>query len=74
MKAFMAILVSVLTTVLTVALVLGMSWGAVLLISWLITLCFGLEWSLLIGTGVWLCCMLIRFSVGAADDKKGLGL
>lgn len=66
----MAILVSVLTTVLTVALTLGISWGAVLLVSWLITLCFGLEWSLAIGTGVWLCCALIRFSVGAANDKE----
>jgi hypothetical protein len=63
-------LVSILATVLTVAITLGISWGAVVLVSWLITLCFGLEWNLLIGTGVWLCCALIRFSVGAADDRK----
>lgn len=65
---------NVLTTILTVALTLGMSWAAVTVVSWLITLCFGLEWSLLTGTGVWLCSMLIRFSVGDIGVKKELGL
>ena len=73
MKVSMAALASVFAKVLTVALVLGMSWGAVLFVSWLIALCFGLEWSLLIGTGVWLCCSLVRLSVGQPNsDRKTL--
>ena len=43
-----------------VTLALALSWGVTVGLVYLICMCFGLEWSLLIGTGVWLLVILIR--------------
>lgn len=58
-----------LLVVFCIVLILAASWGIVLLLSWLIALCFGLEWTLLFGTGVWLCCVLIRLTVFNKDSE-----
>lgn len=39
---------------LTLALMLVMSWGVIAFFVWLITLCFGWEFSVLSATGIWL--------------------
>ena len=38
----------------------GLSWGVTVGLVYLICLCFGLTWSLLTATGVWLALLLIR--------------
>ena len=39
------------------------SWGFVVGLTYLITLCFHLHFDLLIGTGVWLCFILINIGI-----------
>jgi hypothetical protein len=34
-----------------------------LLVTWLISLCFAIDWSVAIGTGVWLCCLLLAQTI-----------
>lgn len=50
-------------------LVLACSWAMVSFIYWLITLCFGLEWSLASGTGVWLIMLLVSAMFGTTGVK-----
>ena len=61
-----------LTIALTYVMLLTLTWAFALLMTWLISLCFGEEWNILIGTGVWLCCVLLRIAVyqrnGEAND------
>lgn len=38
-------------------------WALTLLVTWLISLCFAIEWSVAIGTGVWLCCLLLTQTI-----------
>ena len=42
---------------------IALSWGATAFIYWLITLCFGIEWSILHATGVWLSLILVSSSI-----------
>lgn len=37
------------------------SWGIISLLCWLISLCLGLHYSLLVGTGVWLIYLLVHY-------------
>ena len=49
-----------------IAMVLGVaafSWGITAFVYWLITLCFGIEWSVLHSTGVWLTLILVSSSI-----------
>lgn len=38
-------------------------WALTLLVTWLISLCFAIEWSVAISTGVWLCCLLLTQTI-----------
>ena len=40
---------------------LNESWGATCGILWLICMCFGLDFSLLIATGIWLILVILKF-------------
>lgn len=60
---------NVLITIATVLLVFVVSWAAVSFIYWLITLCFGLDWSILHGTGVWLIMLLAGMVFGTTGVK-----
>lgn len=51
--SFLAVLVALLIT-------FGGSWVIFNLIVWLICLCFHFTFDFLIGTGLWLCCLLLR--------------
>lgn len=53
----------------TVLLGLVLSWAVVSFFYWLITLCFGFDWSLLHGTGVWLIMVLVGMVFGTAGVK-----
>lgn len=57
-------------TIVILILAFGLSWGVVCFITWLITLCFGWEFSLLYGTGVWLIAILFRFAFMPIPKKK----
>jgi hypothetical protein len=50
---------------------LAVSWAFVCFLVWLVCLCFGLEYSLLVGIGVWLVCIGARWVLTAArgNDK-----
>lgn len=50
-------------------LALVCSWAVVSLVYWLITLCFGLDWSLLHGTGIWLIMLLVSMAFGTTGVK-----
>lgn len=45
---------------LLVIFIAAVSWAVINFLVWLICLCFGLSYSLLIGTGIWLVIILIR--------------
>lgn len=49
----------ILAFVLALIIGVGLSWGATVGIVYLITLCFGLAWSLKIATGIWLALVLV---------------
>lgn len=49
---------------LTIIAIIGVfliSWGATCGILWLICMCFGLDFSLLIATGIWLVLVLLKY-------------
>lgn len=53
----------------------GISWACTCFLVWLITLCFGMEFSFAIGTGIWLLVILVRgvFSVTVNNDYNKRG-
>lgn len=51
-------IVALVTVVVVLALVAAASWGICAVFVWLISLCFGFEFTWLIATGVWLSLML----------------
>ena len=53
-KPFFAVLLALL-------ILFGGTWAIVNFIVWLISLCFNFTFNFLIGTGLWLCCLLLRF-------------
>ena len=55
-----------------IALILAISWGGTCLLVWLITLCFGWEFSFAVATGVWLLIILLKniFSVNVNNKYK----
>ena len=54
---------------LTLALILGASWGITVGIIYLICLCFGWHFSLLIATGIWLITVLIKITFGRSKKE-----
>lgn len=60
------------TSFLTVLVALIITFGGSLVIFnfivWLICLCFHFTFDFLIGTGLWLCCLLLRFVLKAAKN------
>ena len=59
-------ILNVLGTVLLVLVTIALSWCATSFIYWLITLCFGIEWSVLHATGVWLILILVSSSISGS--------
>lgn len=59
--SFLAVLVALLIT-------FGGSWVIFNFIVWLICLCFHVTFDFLIGTGLWLCCLLLHFVLKAAKN------
>lgn len=49
---------TVLAVIVVLVLAVGVSWGVCAGFVWLITLCFGLEFSIATATGVWLCLVM----------------
>ena len=60
-SSFLAVLVALLIT-------FGGSWVIFNLVFWLISLCFHFTFDFLIATGLWLCCILLRFVIHS-DNK-----
>ena len=54
---------------LLVIVVAALSWGACVGLTYLICLCFGLKFSLLIATGIWLVILFIRLFFGGKKDN-----
>lgn len=50
---------SVILFILIILVILAMSWGITVGVVYLICLCFGLKFNLLIGTGIWLIMFLL---------------
>lgn len=48
---------------------IGVAWGVVLLLTWLIAMCFGLEWNILYGTGIWLIMILVGMAFSGIKVK-----
>jgi hypothetical protein len=57
---------SIVFALLLIALILGASWGAMVGIVYLLSLCFGFQFNLLIATGVWLIVLVLRYIISAA--------
>lgn len=49
------------------------SWAATIFVYWLITLCFGIVWTLAHATGVWLVLMLLSVAAGNTGIKLNFG-
>ena len=60
-----------LVALIAATLVLALSWGVTVGLVYLICLCFGLEWSWLIGTGVWLVFLILKsiFTANVSVNK-----
>jgi hypothetical protein len=54
----------------SVAIILSLSWGVSTLLVWLICLCFGWSFSLLIGTGIWLIMLLLSSVFKPTNEQK----
>lgn len=59
--SFLAVLVTLIIT-------FSGSWVIFNFIVWLICMCFHFTFDFLIGTGLWLCCLLLRFVLKAAKN------
>ena len=59
-----------LLTLLLSFLILGVSWFATCGVVYLITLCFGLEFSWLIATGIWLILILVKGALKVTIKKE----
>lgn len=59
--SFLAVLVALIIT-------FGGSWVIFNFIVWLICMCFHFTFDFLIGTGLWLCCLLLCFVLKAAKN------
>lgn len=55
------IITSFLAVLITLLIFFGGTWAIVNFIVWLISLCFHFTFDFLIGTGLWLCFLLLRF-------------
>jgi len=54
------IIVNLIITILILIAAFLISWGGTAALIWLICLCFGWKFNLLVTTGVWLCIVLAR--------------
>lgn len=59
----------ILLVILLFAIAAALSWGVVALIYWLITICFGLNFSFMHVTGIWLIMFLIGMATGGCCVK-----
>ena len=62
------IITSFLAVLLALIITFGGSWVIFNFIVWLICLCFHFTFDFFIGTGLWLCCLLLRFVLKAAKN------
>ena len=60
---------SVILVILVIALIAGISWGVVSFFVWLICLCFGIKFTFLIATGVWLILFLLCLVFGKSSNS-----
>lgn len=60
---------AILLGILLVIFIAAVNWAIVNFLVWLICLFFGLSYSLLIGTGIWLVIILIRWIFSAASNN-----
>lgn len=59
---------SFLVVLVTLIITFGGSWVIFNFIVWLICMCFHFTFDFLIGTGLWLCCLLLCFVLKAAKN------
>ena len=59
-----------LAMILLIAAVYAASWGVTIGIVYLICMCFGLQWSMLMATGVWLVLILVQGVFKGVIDKE----
>lgn len=57
---------SIVFALMIIALILGVSWGMMVGVVYLLSLCFGFQFNLLIATGVWLIVIVLRYIISAA--------
>lgn len=69
MSDFLMIAAGCLLTLLAVVLPFIVSWGVIVLLLWLISLCFAVSFNLLYATGIWLFILLIRVIFGKRSSK-----
>lgn len=62
------IITSFLAVLLALIISFGGSWVIFNFIVWLICMCFHFTFDFLIGTGLWLCCLLLCFVLKAAKN------
>ena len=65
-------MITLLLTLLLLAIIFGISWAVTCGILWLAAWCFGLVFDLKIATGVWLILLLVKslFKAASSSDKK----
>lgn len=59
-----------LIVILIVGAALALDWGITVGLVYLICLCFGLSWSMLMATGVWLVLLLVRSGSKVVVNKR----
>lgn len=65
-------MITLLLTLLLLAIIFGFSWAVTCGILWLAAWCFGLVFDLKIATGVWLILLLVKslFKEASSSDKE----
>lgn len=73
MKRFIKTFFEVLIIVLAIAFILAFDWGVTVGVVYLAALCFGLDATLLIATGVWIVVLYLKTTFGSVTkpSKKG---
>ena len=69
MSDFLMIVAGCLLTLLAVVLPFIVSWGVIVFLLWLISLCFAVPFNLLYATGIWLFILLIKVIFGKVSSK-----
>lgn len=69
MSDFLMIVGGCLLSLVAIALPFVVSWGVIVLLLWLISLCFAVPFNLLYATGIWLFILLIKVIFGKRSGK-----